>query len=776
MGLSGIDKGSVWIYILVDGSEVIGKEIKIGEPPLTPTPTPTPSSGGTSDSRRDYSYFNPDLYPDSYPVPEELNYTKRSGISDKSVENRNIVFIYEEDLNLESLNPEAPKGDKVTKLCRYFNNFGGGDKVNEILLTDDSSIGFTPEMFVENGVTDFLPNSISADGGGYSVLSNIDNNMGMYFAHNSSGLIGYDLGSYRVLFINYPVIYLNIVENESHSIINSGTNLNRRVPVTFRIGNNLAEAFESSSEDLPDVSLKFIYPEKIISSEFGNINYSEVPLMKLYTYTDQISGIGKSVLDNVSSGDYSVKALWSDDSVFSGLTLNSNEISYRIPNSTVAWKVSEKYMTKFSSSHYFHFEGKPLTKYYAYVKKSGNLTADSYPEISDNCNSQFINRSYAAWIEMAANNKISNEIGNVAGTGAIVTTDDTGAANLCYMNLEDTSEQWFTFIVAERESPIIDRDEVRIALIINSNILSSYDNCRYDDKKGIFYMEGITSVFAGDIMNYKIFNVYPYFIGSKVLKSGKFQVISGQHNNHWNFSTEVELEYDRSYWVAFGNKNYSNSYFGVNSFILTESPSPTPLPTPQPGSSARVILPSGNMTKGGEYVLPVFLENVAEGKGVNMEIKWDSSAISLNGISVNEYAPSGTTLTSNFNGNSVNIAVVSTEEVSITNARQIIDLSVNVTGSVGDKVLISGHNCEYSRKDFSPESMGCLDGSLGIIELKGDFNGNKIIDIGDVSKVAYMVVGKEPSDPNGDFNFNGRTDIGDASKIAYYFVNGVGTL
>jgi len=53
---------------------------------------------------------------------------------------------------------------------------------------------------------------------------------------------------------------------------------------------------------------------------------------------------------------------------------------------------------------------------------------------------------------------------------------------------------------------------------------------------------------------------------------------------------------------------------------------------------------------------------------------------------------------------------------------------------------------------------------------KGDFNENGVVDIGDVAKVAYMVVGKTDADPAADFNGNGAVDIGDAAKIAYYFV------
>jgi len=62
------------------------------------------------------------------------------------------------------------------------------------------------------------------------------------------------------------------------------------------------------------------------------------------------------------------------------------------------------------------------------------------------------------------------------------------------------------------------------------------------------------------------------------------------------------------------------------------------------------------------------------------------------------------------------------------------------------------------------------------VTIKGDFNGNGKVDIGDVSKVAYMVVGKEPADLAADFNGNGAVDIGDAAKIAYYFVGKIEVL
>jgi hypothetical protein len=54
---------------------------------------------------------------------------------------------------------------------------------------------------------------------------------------------------------------------------------------------------------------------------------------------------------------------------------------------------------------------------------------------------------------------------------------------------------------------------------------------------------------------------------------------------------------------------------------------------------------------------------------------------------------------------------------------------------------------------------------------KGDLNTNWRVDIGDVTRVAYMVVGLISQDPRADFhNGNGTVEGSDAAKIAWYYV------
>ncbi|WP_169336372.1 NosD domain-containing protein [Archaeoglobus sulfaticallidus] len=65
---------------------------------------------------------------------------------------------------------------------------------------------------------------------------------------------------------------------------------------------------------------------------------------------------------------------------------------------------------------------------------------------------------------------------------------------------------------------------------------------------------------------------------------------------------------------------------------------------------------------------------------------------------------------------------------------------------------------------------------LLVVAVKGDFNDNNEVDIGDVSYVAYIVLGKMPQDLRADFNGNRRVDIGDLAKIAYYLIGKVDEL
>ena len=111
---------------------------------------------------------------------------------------------------------------------------------------------------------------------------------------------------------------------------------------------------------------------------------------------------------------------------------------------------------------------------------------------------------------------------------------------------------------------------------------------------------------------------------------------------------------------------------------------------------------------------------------------------------------------------------------SISGEANILNLIVNATSPGHTDLIISG--AEMSGEDFNVTPVKSFNGSVTVLSLKGDINGDGSINIADVTLVAYMVVGKTPADLKADFNGNGRVDIGDLAKIAYYMLEKIDRL
>ncbi|UUX93104.1 right-handed parallel beta-helix repeat-containing protein [Methanoplanus endosymbiosus] len=94
--------------------------------------------------------------------------------------------------------------------------------------------------------------------------------------------------------------------------------------------------------------------------------------------------------------------------------------------------------------------------------------------------------------------------------------------------------------------------------------------------------------------------------------------------------------------------------------------------------------------------------------------------------------------------------------------------SYSGTDTDGNGIGNTEHYIGYEEYDHYP-LINTTDNYI-LYSVKGDFNGNGFVDIGDVSRVAYMVAGLTPVDMAADFNGNGKVDIGDAAMIAWYFV------
>jgi PKD repeat protein len=145
------------------------------------------------------------------------------------------------------------------------------------------------------------------------------------------------------------------------------------------------------------------------------------------------------------------------------------------------------------------------------------------------------------------------------------------------------------------------------------------------------------------------------------------------------------------------------------------------------------------------------------------------------------------------------IAVLTVNPVLVVNQTAIFDASlsydtngyiVKYTWDFGDGYVtttqsptvthIYKHNGSYNVTLTVTNNVGLTNSTTKTVKVvfwvKGDFNGNNEVDIGDICYVAYIVVGKKPQDLRADFNNNGRVDIGDLARIAYYLIGKIDKL
>jgi len=175
--------------------------------------------------------------------------------------------------------------------------------------------------------------------------------------------------------------------------------------------------------------------------------------------------------------------------------------------------------------------------------------------------------------------------------------------------------------------------------------------------------------------------------------------------------------------------------------------------------------------------VPISVANVTNFSGIYLELLYNSSVAIVSSVNTNE-SFTGSGITPNVdNVNGITSIVLTNPNLISTSAETpVIDITFILTGGFGSSTSLDLQNVEFSDAEFNPYTPAVVvDGQI-TVGIKGDFNGNGEVDIGDVAMVAFMVAGNVPEDLNADFNGNGRVDIGDAAKIAAYLAGNVSEL
>jgi len=172
-------------------------------------------------------------------------------------------------------------------------------------------------------------------------------------------------------------------------------------------------------------------------------------------------------------------------------------------------------------------------------------------------------------------------------------------------------------------------------------------------------------------------------------------------------------------------------------------------------------------------ILPVTIANATDIRQISFDIVFDPGVVTVLNITANDSIPSSN-LSCILDTGKVTIELTNSEHVTVTNTTSLIDITILAGEDVGTTAL-DLQNVEMVDDTGSHVPDTIINGSITVC-VKGDFNYNDRVDIGDVAKVAFMVAEKVAKDPRADFNNNGRVDVGDAAKISFYLAEKVDKL
>jgi hypothetical protein len=163
-------------------------------------------------------------------------------------------------------------------------------------------------------------------------------------------------------------------------------------------------------------------------------------------------------------------------------------------------------------------------------------------------------------------------------------------------------------------------------------------------------------------------------------------------------------------------------------------------------------------------MVSVSIANATNISNVTLELVFDPDVVTIINITANPGIRSSTVSSILGDGNAT-IALIN-PGFTVTDATPLIDITFQTAEDNGTTML-GMQNVEFTNNTgiYTPNII--VNGSIAVC-IKGDFNYNNKVDIGDAAKVAFMVAGIEPEDLRADFNVNGRVDIGDAARINYY--------
>jgi C1A family cysteine protease len=197
-----------------------------------------------------------------------------------------------------------------------------------------------------------------------------------------------------------------------------------------------------------------------------------------------------------------------------------------------------------------------------------------------------------------------------------------------------------------------------------------------------------------------------------------------------------------------------------------------------------VSIGSATGENGSIVTVQISLAHAEKITGISPSIAYNPSVVQVLDMTVNTSVVTMTVQGSPNIDNAAGLAKMSLTGagITVTDATPIADVTFRLAGGndmstdlgfVDTAMMLSGIDFNA----FAPATIE--NGSIAIL-MKGDLNGNDVIDIGDVAKISNLQLGNIATTPNdlvrGDFNNNGVIDIYDVAKLADYQLGNIDEL
>jgi len=220
--------------------------------------------------------------------------------------------------------------------------------------------------------------------------------------------------------------------------------------------------------------------------------------------------------------------------------------------------------------------------------------------------------------------------------------------------------------------------------------------------------------------------------------------------------------------VSEANPTYTMEIDKYGDGTEIETKEPDSIESGNESGSESILIGSATTPPNSIVTIQVSVVNVENVSGISFNLLYDPSIVTVSSVSASQNF-TGSSITPNIdNVNGItSVLLTNSNLISASAGTPVIDIAFNIVGGSGSSTSLDLQNVEFRDNEFNPYTPAVLVDGMITVGIKGDFNGNDRVDIGDVAKVAFMVAGKVPE---------GRVDIGDAAKIAFYLAGKVSEL